>query len=66
MGTPARFVEMSDRDALQSIGEDMQRMFRAFDYGGLAIDVAALERQWNIEMTRFEDLLKETTLPTLA
>jgi uncharacterized protein YbjT (DUF2867 family) len=62
LGTHARFVEMSDHDALQQLGEDMQRMYRAFDYGGYGVDVAALEREWNIKMTRFEDLLKETEL----
>ena len=64
MGIPARFVEMSDQDALQSLGEEMLRMYRGFDHGGFGIDIAALELQWNIRMTRFEDLLAETKLPT--
>jgi uncharacterized protein YbjT (DUF2867 family) len=64
LGVQARFVEMSDQDALQSIGEDMQRMYRAFDYGGFGVDVSALEREWDIKMTRFDDLLKETKLTT--
>jgi len=59
---PGRFVEMSDKDALQNVGDDMLRMYRGFDYGGFGLDVAALEREWAIKMTRFEDLLKETKL----
>jgi uncharacterized protein YbjT (DUF2867 family) len=64
LGTPARFVEMSDEDALQSLGEEMLRMYRGFDHGAFKIDVAALEHEWNIKMTRFEDLLQETKPPT--
>jgi len=64
LGVPGRFVEMSDKDALQNLGEDMLRMYRGFDYGGFGLDLAALEREWDIKMTRFEDLLKEAKLPT--
>jgi uncharacterized protein YbjT (DUF2867 family) len=61
LGVPARFVEMSDEDALQRLGKDMQRMYRGFDRGRPQTDVAALEREWNIQMTRFADLVRETT-----
>jgi len=64
LSVPGRFVEMSDKDALQNVGEDMLRMYRGFDYGGFGLDVAALEREWEIKMTRFMDLLKETKLLT--
>jgi uncharacterized protein YbjT (DUF2867 family) len=66
MGTPARFVEMSDQDALQNLGEEMLRMYRGFDYGGFGIDIPALEREWDIKMTRFEDLVREARLPPSA
>ncbi|MGP8074975.1 MAG: hypothetical protein ACLQD9_01620 [Thermoplasmata archaeon] len=59
-----RFVEMSDENALKYLGKEMQRMSRGFDRGMPRIDVAALERDWDIRMTRFEDLVKETGLLT--
>jgi len=59
LGLPAKFVEMNDRDALQQFGEDMLRMYRGFDRGGFGVDVAALEREWDVKMTRFEDLLQD-------
>jgi uncharacterized protein YbjT (DUF2867 family) len=62
LGVQARYAEMSDQDGLKYFGEDMLRMFRGFDYGGFGIDVAGLEREWGIKMTRFEDLLKDTKL----
>jgi uncharacterized protein YbjT (DUF2867 family) len=65
LGVPGRFVEMSDKDALQNLGEDMLRMYRGFDYGGFGLDVAALEREWDIKMTRFEDLLRQIKFPPL-
>lgn len=61
LGVPARFVEMSDEDAARYLGEDMQRMYRGFDRGVPQVDVAALERDWTIRMTRFAELLKDTT-----
>jgi uncharacterized protein YbjT (DUF2867 family) len=64
LGTSARFVEMSDEDALRFIGPDMQKMFRGFDRGVPRVDVAALERDWNIKMTRLDTLVKETKFPT--
>ncbi len=64
LGVPAQFVEMSDADALKNLGEEMLRMYRGFDRGGFGIDVAALEHQWGIKMTRFEDLVNETKFPT--
>jgi len=64
LGTPARFVEMSDENALKYLGKEMQRMYRGFDRGMPTIDVAGLERDWDIKMTRFEDLVKETGLLT--
>jgi uncharacterized protein YbjT (DUF2867 family) len=63
LGVPGRFVEMSDKDALQNVGEDMLRMYRGFDRGGFGIDVPALEREWDLHMTRFDDLLKQAKLP---
>jgi len=62
LGIPARFVEMSDKDALQAFGDDMLRMYRGFDHGGLGIDVGALEHEWGIKMTRFEALVKDSKL----
>jgi hypothetical protein len=38
-------------------------MYRGFDHGGFRTDIAALERQWDLKMTRFEALLKDTQLP---
>jgi len=64
LGTPARFVEMSDEDALQHVGEDMRRMYRGFDRGVPEIDVAELEREWTIKMRRVADLLAETKFPS--
>jgi uncharacterized protein YbjT (DUF2867 family) len=60
LGVQARFVEMSDQAALQTIGEDLLRMYRAFDHV-VQVDVPALEREWDIQMTRFGDLVRDTT-----
>jgi uncharacterized protein YbjT (DUF2867 family) len=64
LGTRTRFVEMSDQDARQRLGEDMLRMYRGFDHGVFTVDISGLEREWGIRMTRFEELLKETKLPS--
>jgi uncharacterized protein YbjT (DUF2867 family) len=64
LGTQTQFVEMSDQDALKSYGEDMVRMYRAYDRG-FEIDIGDLESKWNIRMTKFDDLLKVTKLPKL-
>jgi uncharacterized protein YbjT (DUF2867 family) len=62
LGIPARFVEMSDEDAVKNLGKDMLRMYRGFDRGMPTLDIAELEREWDIKMTRFADLVKETEL----
>jgi uncharacterized protein YbjT (DUF2867 family) len=62
LGIPARFVEMSDPDALKYLGKEMLQMYRGFDRGMPTIDISKLEREWDIKMTRFADLLQETEL----
>jgi uncharacterized protein YbjT (DUF2867 family) len=66
IGIRARFEEMSDEVAAKTIGKNMLGMYRGFDRGAMEIDVAALEREWELRMTRFEDLLKSAKPPHLG
>lgn len=63
LGIPVRFVPTPDEEAKARWGEDALNMYHAFDRGTPPIDIPALERTWGIRMTRFEDLLRDATIP---
>jgi uncharacterized protein YbjT (DUF2867 family) len=63
LGAKAQFVEMSDADGMRFLGPDMLKMFRGFDRGVPLVDVASLEREWDIRLTQFDDLVKLTNFP---
>jgi uncharacterized protein YbjT (DUF2867 family) len=62
LGVNATFSQMPDQVALKQLGEDAFRMYKGFDRGTPEIDIPAIETEWNVRLTRFEDLLKETDL----
>ncbi len=60
IGHPVRFVEVPDEQAIQQMGEDGIRMFRWFRTKGYHVDIAALEAEWGLHMTRFDEYLAAT------
>jgi uncharacterized protein YbjT (DUF2867 family) len=62
LGTPVRYVEQSDDQARAQIGQDGLNMYRGFDRGVPRIDIPAIEKDWDLRLTRFEDLLRDTSL----
>ena len=59
LGHPVRYVEQPDQEVLQTMGDDGMRMFRFFREKGYHVDIPALEREWGIRMTRFDEFLKD-------
>jgi len=59
LGHPVRYVEQPDQEVLQQMGEDGMRMFRFFREKGYHVDIPALEREWGVRMTRFDEFLKD-------
>ncbi len=57
VGHPVQYVELSEEQALQQMGEDGLRMFRWFKAKGYHVDIPALEAEWGYRMTRFDDYL---------
>ena len=62
LGHPVKYVEQPEEEALQRMGEDGMRMFRFFREKGYHVDIAALEREWGVRMTRFDEFLKDAVL----
>lgn len=61
LGRPIRYLEMSDEEVVKTMGEDGARMFRWFREEGYHVDIEALEREWGLRMTRFEEFLAAVT-----
>jgi uncharacterized protein YbjT (DUF2867 family) len=54
-GHPIRYEQLPDDRLEGALGDDMAKMFRWFNETGYSVDVEALEKRWEIPMTRFRD-----------
>jgi len=59
LGHPVKYVEQPEAEALRTMGDDGMRMFRFFREKGYHVDIPALEREWGVRMTRFDEFLKD-------
>ncbi len=63
---PVRYVEQSEDEVRQRMGEEGLRMFRFLKTKGYHANIASLEKEWEYRMTRLDEYLSTVKSPLLA
>ena len=61
MGRAIQFQQLADDQAEAAVGSDFALMFRWFNEVGYDVDIPSLQKQWDIPLTTFKEIIAEAS-----